>query len=316
MVTTARGACPTRRTIYVIALLALGIITALISAALVLYIILINRINGLFTGDCGPLPTAPLTFPVAPAKHAGADTAALLQQLAPFAKVTYNMTCSSGTAWIPVGVTMTRKLPRNGGFVLHDGSALLVAFRGTFNFADTLIDLNTRGTSTAWFPAEMKLHRGFAKRYEQMRRDIQAHVRTVQPDTVFVTGHSLGAALGILCLADLARTTATSRLCGALFACPKVGNRAFSEGAFEGAEERVVLGVARNKMDAVPLMPPGIDQQYFHVPGGVSPQGRGGVCYHTFYHDGGSWSKNHHLTMYAASVATMPPLRSRKCRPH
>eukprot|EP00966_Prymnesium_polylepis_P230568 5335351-Prymnesium_polylepis.1 len=110
----------------------------------------------------------------------------------------------------------------------------------------------------------MRLHRGFARRYEQLRDRIFSLVTTAQPETVFVTGHSLGAALGMLCLADLARHTQTRRLCGALFACPKVGNRAFGERAFEGVEERVVIGIVRNEMDAVPLMPPGIEQPYFH----------------------------------------------------
>lgn len=301
--------CARRRSIYFIALAALVTITALTAAVLGLYIAVIQRIDRIFLGSCGHLPAAPLAFPIdRPAGQAvGEYVVTLLAQLAPFAAATYNMYCSSGTAWIPAQTKMTRRLPHKAGFVLAHGPALLIAFRGTFNFADTLTDLNTRGVTVPWLPAEMRLHRGFSTRYAQVRAIVHDSVRVTQPSAVFVTGHSLGAALSMLCLSDLARNTSVRQLCGALYACPKVGNRAFATGAFSGAMDRMAVGIVRNQMDAVPLMPPGLEQPYVHVDGGSSADGSGGACYHSFYHDDGSWGRNHRLSLYMAQIATLAP---------
>jgi len=71
-----------------------------------------------------------------------------------------------------------------------------------------------------------KVHRGFTVLYESMRSSIVAKLK---PNAqIIVCGHSLGAALAILCAADLKKNYAADTLCVAL-SPPRAGNYFFAK---------------------------------------------------------------------------------------
>jgi len=116
-------------------------------------------------------------------------------------------------------------------FIRRRGDTLTVAFRGS----DSKKDWQTNLTFGLWkVPWETisgsRVHRGFAEAYRmpQIRlRILSLIVPSVH--RVVVCGHSLGAALAVLCAADVKKNFSAVSVEAYLFGCPRVGNRAFCE---------------------------------------------------------------------------------------
>ncbi len=128
----------------------------------------------------------------------------------------------------------------------HPGRALTVlAFRGTESNRpeDLLADLLTGDVT---WPGRGRVHVGFARAFEPVRAEI-AQALDGGTDRLFITGHSLGAAVATLAAADLA----TLRPTLITFGSPRAGDAEFAR-SLDGLTMRRFV----NCCDLVTRIPP------------------------------------------------------------
>ena len=100
---------------------------------------------------------------------------------------------------------------------------VFVTFRGTESIFDWMADLSIAQVPHAWG----KVAKGFEFVYQQCSGSVITAVARAPGATVFVTGHSLGAALAVLASADLANAAGiTPQLYS--FANPRTGDPDFA----------------------------------------------------------------------------------------
>eukprot|EP01062_Namystynia_karyoxenos_P083623 TRINITY_DN9652_c0_g1_i2.p1 TRINITY_DN9652_c0_g1~~TRINITY_DN9652_c0_g1_i2.p1 ORF type:complete len:1534 (+),score=372.78 TRINITY_DN9652_c0_g1_i2:479-4603(+) len=125
---------------------------------------------------------------------------------------------------------------------------LCVAFRGTSNRENKIADINVirepwddmpqhsaPGGLSCLFACcsdSPQVHRGFTKLWNSLRSEVlsalQARLRLGGVRRIAVTGHSLGAAMAVLCACSLARRWDRNRVLLYTFGAPLIGNLAFS----------------------------------------------------------------------------------------
>lgn len=154
----------------------------------------------------------------------------------------------------------------------HDGD-IIVSFRGSVlpkNYED-----DQDAVLAPWKRADNTLvHRGFVRSYESIRDKVMGLVRkalamatqgvSAQRNSLFVTGHSLGAAQSTIAAVDLAGTFPSRRVVVYNFGDLRVGDKAFVTlyNASVAASFRVV-----HRYDEVPQIVPRL--LYHHVPAEV-----------------------------------------------
>lgn len=141
------------------------------------------------------------------------------------------------------------------GFVaLNKGSGnVFVVFRGTESIDDWITDLTINeiiDSPTNWG----KTAKGFSDLYEQCSQTIHTAIKSAGSiNAVFVTGHSLGGALAVLAMADLAISGGWAYPTMYSFAGPRVGDINFTcafNDRFRNRAWRIV-----NTEDLVPTLP-------------------------------------------------------------
>lgn len=134
-------------------------------------------------------------------------------------------------------------------FVLGNDSAIITAFRGTTNLADGVTDLTTSKVHHPFGEA----HEGFSVAFHSAKFKLVEAIRrrrTNQP--VWVTGHSLGAALATLATAYLPSQKMKPRFLYT-FGSPRVGDPDFSAKFMKIFQNRVFR--FRNNQDVVTNVP-------------------------------------------------------------
>ena len=115
------------------------------------------------------------------------------------------------------------------GFVAEDRSAVYLVFRGTVTANEWIRDLNLHLAACPYL-ASGKVHEGFLQTYQLFRPGILDALARLNPrKRLFITGHSLGAALATLALPDLASATGFKSPIVYTFASPRVGDKTFAE---------------------------------------------------------------------------------------
>jgi hypothetical protein len=124
----------------------------------------------------------------------------------------------------------------------------VLAFRGTANFGDWLIDLNVGRIPLPGFPG-VGVHRGFWGAFEGSAGDIAAAVNAHVPSDLglYITGHSLGGALAQIASAVLERDNLAACY---TFGSPRVATLDFDRDV-KCPHYRLV-----NHWDVVPSVPP------------------------------------------------------------
>ena len=115
-------------------------------------------------------------------------------------------------------------------FVRVRDNGVAIAFRGTdsprnwfydFCFSKRTVPYDNTAT-------DIRVHAGFLATYRSVREKIHALI----PEgacRVIVTGHSLGAALAVLCAVDIQYNFPHKDVEVYAFGCPRVGNKAFAK---------------------------------------------------------------------------------------
>ena len=117
-------------------------------------------------------------------------------------------------------------------FIRRRGETLIFAFRGSDSKKDWQTNLAFRQKAIPYGQqsSKIRVHSGFVDAYKapQIRLRLQG---LILPGVkrIAICGHSLGAALAVLCAADMQASFPDRQVEVILFGCPRVGNRAFRD---------------------------------------------------------------------------------------
>lgn len=181
------------------------------------------------------------------------------------------------------------------GYVITGEDVTVVAFRGT-DFAevsDWIANLSRSATETP----HGAVHRGFYLAYLSMKPQIDAILKDRETKHLWVTGHSLGGALALLCAYDLEEVEKRQLRGVMTFGQPMVARREFAnyiDRLFVGRYARFV-----NRDDIVPKVPPS------HVPCGSL----------VWFTDAGVKRSKIRQVLYSATEAYSAPEASEKAMP-
>ncbi len=143
-------------------------------------------------------------------------------------------------------------------FLRRNGDTLWITFRGSDSPVDWKANLAFWRKSIPYDSMEPKIrvHAGFLNDYKS--RDVRDRIlEEVSEDIHFIkiTGHSLGAALAVLCAADLQYNRPDADIEVIVFGCPRVGNKAFAQDYNKRVDKTVRV---ENGNDIVTKVPPAL----------------------------------------------------------
>lgn len=108
--------------------------------------------------------------------------------------------------------------------------SIIIIFRGTdskINWANNFLFCKKTipyGNNAS----KIRVHTGFLKNYKSIRQKLLSKIPQ-NPCKIKITGHSMGAALAVLCGVDIQYNLNNADIEVYLFGCPAVGNRAFAK---------------------------------------------------------------------------------------
>ena len=138
---------------------------------------------------------------------------------------------------------------------------LYVAFRGTEDIRDTLVNLDVRQHVIT---NDILVHNGFYRQFKSVVRLLEAHITTVADEVneIVFCGHSLGGALATIASAYFGHRGFKVKC--HTFGSPRVGNANFKESFTQVVKENWRVF---NENDPVPMIP--ISHRFVHVSGGM-----------------------------------------------
>ncbi len=160
--------------------------------------------------------------------------ATLARKLADLCSVAYcpedtvcNWDCPPCKIWEDVKLLDIISQPRYSvfGFIARMEEGLVFVFEGTQDTEDVIIDLQFVTTVPYKDHPTARVHEGFWKAYSSVRDEIMMIAKNTD-ETLFCTGHSLGAAMATLLAVDIQETIG-KRCIMYNMGSPRVGNREF-----------------------------------------------------------------------------------------
>ncbi|MEW9671544.1 lipase family protein [Ammoniphilus sp. 3BR4] len=201
---------------------------------------------------------------------------------------------------LPNGFTLVdtlnggRFFPRIG-YIAQSDKEIIVAFRGTENIYDNLMDLDILPVKFPFVPSGGSVVRGFLSIYSRIRFRLAEILQKLSSrKALFITGHSLGGALATMAALDIAINTKYNNPIVYTFASPRTGDQTFAS-----AYNRAIKQSARivNVLDLVPYLPP----FFTHV------QKRFPIFFNT-----SNPFRNHEMAHYFNAVCRFHPLFCRR----
>lgn len=175
------------------------------------------------------------------------DLAARISEIAylppPEAEVQYK-----ALGFTAIGVAVSDSMV---GYVATIDDFAVVAFRGTDDIPDWIQNLKIDYVQTP----HGGVHRGFYESFQRLKHQVRERLKQSNSTKVWITGHSLGGALAVICAEDLV-VNSDVEVCGLVtFGQPMVGKRDFAKHMEQSLPSRFAHYV--NDSDAVPRIPPG-----------------------------------------------------------
>ncbi|MDX1387215.1 MAG: lipase family protein, partial [bacterium] len=149
-------------------------------------------------------------------------------------------------------------------FVATQGDAIYVVFRGTVTITEWIDDATFAQVPYHFVSKGGLTEEGFTSIYGTVHQGILDTVVDLAKSggfsTLYITGHSLGAALAVLAVPELAAKSGFTQPIMFNFAGPRVGNPAFSETTYNALMIQSVR--VANTNDLVPKLPNPIVEVY------------------------------------------------------
>ena len=137
----------------------------------------------------------------------------------------------------------------------RDGDTLWIIFRGTDSLLDWKANLSFWKKRIPYdnTASKIRTHGGFLRLYKTPGvRDRILSALTSDLRRVKITGHSLGAALAVLCAVDVQYNRPETDLEVVLFGCPRVGNGAFARSYNKRVDKTVRVECGNDIVTKVP----------------------------------------------------------------
>ncbi|MEK3737203.1 lipase family protein [Paenibacillus sp. FSL F4-0122] len=188
------------------------------------------------------------------------------------------------------------------GFILESPQEIIIAFRGTSTTTNWISNVLASQERFKYLKEDSLTHRGFTNIYSSARDGIFSTLSKLSPDkTLYITGHSLGAALATLCTLDIAANTSYTTPNLYTYGSPRVGDPDFVNIFKQYVRKSYRYA---NLFDVVTYAPPHVyklpkrEKKYYynHV--------------HTFNSlsfQNGSTSGNHVISSYFAELSKLQP---------
>ncbi|MHA2362538.1 MAG: lipase family protein [Candidatus Hodarchaeales archaeon] len=121
-------------------------------------------------------------------------------------------------------------------FIANDESRIIIVFRGATDLHDYYTDAKVLQVKYPpvkrrffFFFRVPRVHKGFHNAYQSVKQEILAEIQSLmktKKHEIFITGHSLGAALAVLCAVDI-ENVLNQPIMLYNFGCPIIGNKHF-----------------------------------------------------------------------------------------
>lgn len=135
--------------------------------------------------------------------------------------------------------------------------SIIISFRGTESPEDWLNDLNAWHTIVPYdnYESDIRVHKGFISCYRSIRGQVLHYIATRihKINQIYVTGHSLGGALALLCAVDIQYNYPSAHISVYTSGAPAVGNKAFAKSYNKRVPDTTRTYMRR---DLVPKLPP------------------------------------------------------------
>ena len=131
------------------------------------------------------------------------------------------------------------------------GDCLVVAFRGTDSWKDVLFDVDIRRLKIDGGSA----HKGFQQAYLTLKDELRDKIDSLAPKQVWITGHSLGGAMALLCGYDLTINSRHAVTGVVTFGQPMLCQEDLADAVEAALGDRYLRLV--NNQDMVTRVPPG-----------------------------------------------------------
>ncbi|GGD01829.1 lipase [Pontibacillus salipaludis] len=151
-------------------------------------------------------------------------------------EITYEQYKQKGLFAIPEGFTLVESFKAASiqemewfGFIIESDDAVVIAFRGTQSEPDWIADARVYQTPFPYLKDAGLVHTGFLTVYDSCRDSIFEAYKKVSPHkTLYITGHSLGAALATLHALDARVHAPFDQVVMYNYASPRVGDKEFT----------------------------------------------------------------------------------------
>ena len=141
-------------------------------------------------------------------------------------------------------------------FIATSGSSIYLVFRGTKTISEWISDATLGQVAYPYVSGGGKTEEGFTNVYESIRAPILAEITSLASSgtytALYITGHSLGAAVASLAAPDLAANTSLTAPVLYTFASPRPGNPEFASLVDDGIANSWRIA---NTNDEVPKLP-------------------------------------------------------------
>lgn len=172
--------------------------------------------------------------------------------LATMSQGAYSTSLPAEEVFRSIGFTSTKPVTTGcqSGYIVSVEDATVIVFRGTDDCGDWFANLDVRPHSDV----HGRFHRGFNDAYESLHSQIIGPLTETPPANLWITGHSLGGALAVICAYDLIHYQNLA-VCGVMtFGQPMVASKNAANYLDERLKSRYVRFV--NGRDIVTRIPP------------------------------------------------------------